>query len=114
MQERNRILLSIILLLLILILLWICVRFILRRLGIHCFDKEHEKRGGSDREIIHVNDKPQIDYSFEIIQPEMMEKPTNKSPFADKKYILHKILVLAVTTRGCSSVTFSFKFEYND
>ena len=86
-MDRNSILLSIIILLLILVLLWICVRFILRRLGIHCFDKEHEKEDGSDREIIHVDEKPQIAYSFEIVQPEMIEKPINKNPFADNRYI---------------------------
>lgn len=87
MLERNRILISITLFLLILILLWICARFILRKLRTDCCDQEHEKKDGSEREIIHVDDKVQIDYSFEIVQPEMMEKATNYNSFDDNKYM---------------------------
>ena len=91
MLERDDILLSVILLLLILILLWICGAALLRRLGIGCLHAEHHKEDEIHKEIIKMDDEARIDYSFEIVQPEV-KKQTNGNTLNDNKYTIFIII----------------------
>ncbi len=107
MHERDDILLSIIIVLLVLIFIWIITTIVLHKMGIQCLKAEKEENEEDQyKRIIKIDDEAHIDYSCEIVQPEI-KKPTKENPFADNKYTTYIKLIFS----PCEVIQVVFGFQ---
>jgi hypothetical protein len=92
MVETDHILLSVTIALLILAFVWVIGSVVVRKLGLCCMNNV-KKEDEEAKEIIQMDDEAYINYSYEIVQPEL-KNPTRENSFADNKYNFFHIKVL--------------------